>query len=294
MAVSIKDQFLFSVDVVTESFKGMFKELEHHTPTTYDKIMDAVYRETHIGGGMHRMFDGNHTFSGSYEAIKSMTGQVDAFDFIKAHVNEVVTPEGIPLFNLDQVSFNHLSSEVSETLGGHVAPGQIRALARDMNSFNMGEVLSAGVGFAFMAYALNSGDPRATSRTVAVNLCLGIYTANPLQIFTGLAGLAAGVYKGKIQAWELLKGATPVLAGTAAYAIGENILDLSKGESLFVSIAISIGTAAYISCLDARNRKRVQEELGDSPFYPPVMTPHLLSKELEILQRRSSSLSVPV
>ena len=40
-------------------------------PSVYDKAVDAVYNQTHIGGGhLHRLFDGSHTPWGMWENVQ--------------------------------------------------------------------------------------------------------------------------------------------------------------------------------------------------------------------------------
>ncbi|MDE0518455.1 MAG: hypothetical protein OXH36_02715, partial [Bdellovibrionales bacterium] len=86
----LKDSSLFASSIIFESHSKLFQSLERSNPTQYDKIMDQVYRKTHIGGGAHRHFDGTHTFKGSHDAIKKETGSIDAVEYIKSHFNELV------------------------------------------------------------------------------------------------------------------------------------------------------------------------------------------------------------
>ena len=79
----LRDQSLFASSVILESHPKLFQALEGYSPSHYDKIMDQCYRETHIGGGAHRHFDGSHTLKGSYEAIKKATGSVDPVGVFK-------------------------------------------------------------------------------------------------------------------------------------------------------------------------------------------------------------------
>ena len=117
----LKDSSLFASSIILDSHTKLFQALEKHNPTQYDKIMDQVYRETHIGGGTHRHFDGSHTFKGSYDKIKNTIGSVDPVKYLKAHFNEFVTPEGIPLFTLNKNHHEIVSNQISESLGGIVS-----------------------------------------------------------------------------------------------------------------------------------------------------------------------------
>ena len=43
------------------SINSWLQSMVSGAPTIYDRAMDATYNSTHIGGGLHRMFDGGHT-----------------------------------------------------------------------------------------------------------------------------------------------------------------------------------------------------------------------------------------
>ena len=288
----LKDQSLFASSVIFESHPKLFQSLERQSPSQYDKIMDQVYRDTHIGGGSHRHFDGAHTFKGSYDAIKKSTGSVDPVEYLKSHFNEFVTSEGIPLFTLDKNHHELIGHEISESLAGIISPGQIKEYIRDLNSFNAGEFASASVGAVFLVLACRSGNSTAISRVTANNICLGIVTANPLQLFLGVAGLGYGLYHGKIKAYELLRGATPTISGILAYKTANKIFKISKKGSIVFSIGTAIGTEVLLKHLEKRKQEQILKELGDNPHYITALTPDILSAEFIKLDRNSHKLAL--
>lgn len=289
----LADHGLFASSVIFESHPKLFKLLERKDPTQYDKIMDQVFRETHIGGGTHRTFDGSHTFKGSYDTIKNTTGSVDIVEFFKLHFNELVTPEGIPLFTLNKDHYELVSNQMSESLGGTISSGQIREYIRDINSLNAGELTSAGVGIIFLFFALRSKDPQAISRVTALNICIGIATANPVQLFLGVAGLGCGLYQGKIKSYELLRGSAPVISGIIGYQTANKIFNISKNGSIIFSIGTAIGSEILLNHLEKRKKKGVLKELGEeNPHYIPALTPDILQQEFIKLSRNTASLSI--
>ena len=289
----LKDHSLFSSSIIFESHPKLFQALERHSPSQYDRIMDQVYRETHIGGGTHRHFDGSHTFKGSYDKIKEATGSVDPVKYLKAHFNEFITSQGIPLFNLNKNHHEIISNQISESLGGTISPGQIREYIRDLNSFNAGEFASAGIGAIFLFFACCSKNPKAISRVTAVNICLGIATANPFQLVVGVAGLGWGLYHGKIKSYELLRGSAPAISGIIGYQTANKIFNVSKNGSILFSIGTAIGAEILLSHLEKRKKEKVLKELGEeNPHYIPVMTPDILSSEFIKLSRKSQKLSL--
>ena len=289
------NQSLFAGSLVLDAHPKLFQALEGHSPTRYDKIMDQVYRETHIGGGAHRHFDGSHTLKGSYDKIKKIDGSVDPVEYLKSHFKELATPEGIPLFTLDKSSHTTISHEISESLGGVVSPGHIRQYIRDMNSFNAGETVASSVGAVFLFLAFRSRDPKAISRVTACNICLGMATANPLQLFVGVAGLAYGLYQGKIKSYQLLRGAAPVISGMIAHQTAMKVFNISKNGSIMFSIGTAIASGAILNYMEQKmERKQKQsilKELGkNNPHYIAGLTPDILSREFMKLSRRTLAL----
>ena len=283
----VKDNGLFASSVFMENHADLFRSLENTSPHEYSKIMDKVYNDTHIGGGFHRTFDGSHTLKGSYDAIKNEVGEVDLTEFFKAHFRELVTPEGIPIMTLDKQQYENLSNEISETLGGILSPGDIRSYFRDINSVNAGEVCASGLGLVFTLAAIRSGDEKAISRVIASNLCLGIATANPLQLLFGVCFLAHGVYNGKIKSYELLKGAAPAIMGIIGYQTANKLFGFGKGGCIVFSIGTAVASNMLIEHMDKKNREQIIEELGeDNPGYITAMTPDILGNEFAKLSRR--------
>ncbi len=55
---------------LSDAFNDLTQAVVDGSATIYDKAMDAEYLETHIGGGLHRLFDGGHTISGAWDAAR--------------------------------------------------------------------------------------------------------------------------------------------------------------------------------------------------------------------------------
>ena len=254
--------------------------------------MDSAYNKMHIGGRAHRHFDGSHTFKGSYETISKKTGSVDFFEYFKSHYREFITPEGIPLFTLDKNQHEAISNQISESLGGTISGGQIREYIRDFNSFNIGKAASAGIGSIFLFFAMRSGNVKAISRVTALNICLGMATANPLQLFVGITGLAGGLYKGKIQSYELLRGSAPVIAGIVGYQTSRHLFHVSKTNSIVFSIGVNIASEILLSHLESKKEAKILRDLGENnPHYITALTPGILRDEFVKLSLNSSNLS---
>ena len=289
----LKDQGLFASSLFLESHPELFKAIEGHKPSSYDKIMDQVYRETHIGGGTHRSFDGSHTFKGSYDKIKEVAGSVDLVEYLKSHFKEFVTPEGIPLFNLDKNRHEMISNEISESLGGNISPGWIRKYLRDFNSFDAVETATTGIGAVFLFLAIRSGNPKAISRVTAANICFAFATANLLLLFLGVAGLGHGLYHGKIKSYDLLGGISSVILGMTAYKTATSIFKISKSGAVISSIGATVLSEALFSHLERKRKEKVLKELGkNNSHYIAALTPDILSREIMRFSRKDQKLAL--
>ena len=56
-------------DVAT-SIDRWTRESFNAAATIYDKATDAEYLQTHIAGGLHRLFDGGHDLIGAWKAVR--------------------------------------------------------------------------------------------------------------------------------------------------------------------------------------------------------------------------------
>ena len=293
MKKNILESSVYGSGSTFETYNKAFQWLEDRKASDYDKIMDRTYAETFIGGGHHRSYDGSHTFSGSYDAIHEATGDVDLRQFLEAHFDELVTPNGIPMFTLDHARYKTLTNEISEILGGHVSAGALRNMGLDFNSINAGELATAGVGSIFLAAAFRSGNPQAISRVTALNLCVGLCTGNPVQVVTGLGGLALGVYLGKIQSWDLLMGAAPPLAGFGMSG-GAEFVGAGAGTSILIGLASAIATGAYLANLDRKRQARLHYELGGNTHYLAAQSPYGIGMQLGLWERQQLKLAVSI
>ena len=70
------------------------------------------------------------------------------------------------------------------------------------------------------------------------------------------------MYKGKIQARELLKGAAPVIAGIIGYGAASELFSLGKGGSIVFAIGSGIATNALITKLEAESRDKDDCRVG--------------------------------
>ncbi len=161
--------------------------------TIYDKAMDAVYLETHIGGGNHRLFDGGHTLLGAIKATHNASPDdnliQEALGGIQGLLRDVSTPKGLPLATWDKSTYDAVTGSLQETFG---IP---KSWLYDLNSFDVGELLGGTVGVVSLIFGWN----RAETESFA-NLATGMgmsaaVSANPLLLAVSVVAFGRAFHK---------------------------------------------------------------------------------------------------
>lgn len=114
-----------------ELSRWLTKHFSSHASTIASRAMDAKFIETGVGGSWHRLVDGGHSISGSWEAVKGALPDLDTRELIGVWTNEywkdLITARGMPIVLLESTEnvseyVKHLDSvNVVEILGGSVA-----------------------------------------------------------------------------------------------------------------------------------------------------------------------------
>lgn len=187
--------------------------------TVYDKALDATYLRGHLGGGNHRLFDGGHDLVGAWERVRSAS-ELDSFGdevvgYVQALWKDGTTAKGLPFATWDKADFDKLAESLS------ALPGVSKAWVYDLASYDVFEVLSAGLGAVGILFALQHDDLERLSEVLGSMGVTSIIAANPSMgltviLTTGYAywrkeGAAGGEF---LSAPGVAKGAT--LAGLSA------------------------------------------------------------------------------
>lgn len=103
-------------------------QFSNQRATIASKAMDAEYLRTQVGGSWHRLYDGGHSLSGSWNAVSESLPDLAALDRLSIWANEywkdLVTTRGMPIIILDHADqlgeyFKHLDSvNVAQLIGG--------------------------------------------------------------------------------------------------------------------------------------------------------------------------------
>ena len=157
------------------------------TPTIYDRAMDATYNATHIGGGLHRMFDGSHTIPGAFQAVRNASPDDNIFQeaagLLQGLARDATTPMGLPLVNWDQGTFSGLA----DTLGSLGIP---RDWLVDMVNYDAVELVGSSIGVIAIALNWNNEDVEEFSSLVGGMGLSAAVSANPLLLLVTIVALA--------------------------------------------------------------------------------------------------------
>ena len=180
-------QSLLANAEASTSVNGWIQSLVSGTPTIYDRAMDSTYNATHMGGGLHRMFDGSHTIPGAFRAVRDASPDdtilEEAAGYLQAMTRDATTPMGLPLVNWDQDTFHGLA----DSLGTFGIP---RDWLIDMVSYDAAELAGASIGIVAVALNWNNGDVEDFSKLVGGMGLSAAVGANPLLLIVTVVALA--------------------------------------------------------------------------------------------------------
>ena len=172
---------------LSRSVNAWLQGMVSGAPTIYDRAMDATYNTTHIGGHLHRMFDGSHTIPGAFEAVRNASPDDNIFQeaagLLQALARDATTPMGLPLVNWDQDTFNRLT----DTLGGL---GISRDWLIDLVNYDAVELVGSSIGVVAIALNWNNEDIEEFTTIVGGMGLSAAVGANPLLLTVTVVALA--------------------------------------------------------------------------------------------------------
>jgi hypothetical protein len=198
--------------------------------TIYDKAMDRVYQETHIGGGDHRLFDGGHDPLGAWEAV-SHANPDDTFlhevgAYFVAIWKDMVTPDGLPIVTWDQDTFDALSHAAQDAIG--VSADWVK----DMVTFTATETIGAATGLLAVVLNWNKEDIDRFASLVGSFGLSSIASGNPFLLVISVVCLARSYQQAKLR---------------GRYAdLGHGVAKGSIGSAAFLGATVLVGGPAWV------------------------------------------------
>ncbi len=172
---------------LSSTINSWLQSMVSGAPTIYDRAMDATYNSTHIGGGLHRMFDGGHTVPGAFEAVRNASPDDNIFQeaagLLQALARDATTPMGLPLVNWDRDTFYGLAN----TLEGF---GVSRDWLIDLVNYDAVELVGSSIGVVAIALNWNNEDIEEFTTIVGGMGLSAAVSANPLLLVVTIVALA--------------------------------------------------------------------------------------------------------
>lgn len=170
-------QALLATDLA-DTLNSALASLASGTATVYDKAMDAEYLATHLGGGLHRLFDGGHTLAGAAKAaftVETDDGVLGRAAGLTAGLfKDATTPAGLPLFTWTRDGYDQAADFMKDTFGVS------KAAFADLATYDAAELLGGLVGSAALLLRWSDGDAKDFGRIVASSGVASAMALNPL------------------------------------------------------------------------------------------------------------------
>lgn len=228
--------------------------------STYDRAIDAVYNQTHIGGPhIHHNLDGSHTWAGAIQTLQ------DAFpedsDFQRAFhalvhlANDCTTPSGINPF-LNPHEFEVCKTFLIESF--HLP----RSLANDLLNINAAELVGAAVATTALLLGLSEHQLDTLGEYVGRLTFASYFAGNPVLFFLTAIALGYVCYRlwssesvGEAVQGMLLGG----VSGATFFAVATQL----SGPVVSIVLGVMAAAAACyaVSWVYQQVRRSLQDDL---------------------------------
>ena len=172
-------------------------KLTDGAPTIYDRAMDSVYNTTHVGGNLHRQFDGGHTIIGAFQAARYASPNDSILQELagtaKGLLKDSATSRGLPFATWTPDIYFRAAQAVEKHL---LIP---KKTFYSMTSWNVPKALSAGIGLAELAMHWKSRDVRKLGEIAGRLITSATVFKNGVLLLVALPALGKAVFEGARQ-----------------------------------------------------------------------------------------------
>ncbi len=235
---------------------AMLAKISAGPATIYDKAMDAEYLATSLGGGNHRMFDGGHTLTGAFEAVRGASAEdtvlQETVGYMQGLFRDLTTPMGLPLANWDKGTYDQVSGYLQSQF--NIPKGWFY----DINSFDAAEVIGAGVGVVAVFFCWNRAESEQFARLAGGMGLSAALSANPLLLIVTIAALARAFQVARLEgrAGDTVDGLFRGAATAATSLVPVSAVAALGGPA---GLALLVGLIAGILAAKAVSRVSVVE-----------------------------------
>ena len=221
-----------------------------NTPNTtvYDKAIDSVYLQTHVGGSqLHHLIDGQHDIFGAFEAASQALPNDSLWQELMGTVHhlskDLFSVSGLPVVSLKPDSYHAAGAWVSENL--HISKGWLG----DLLQINGLELFSGVLSVCAVVIGCKQADMRHLAELAAASGLAGMLAANPIALCAASIALVMA-WKHRSNAGDLGKSLI-VGAGTAGVTLGVGSALAAMGISFGLlpasgSILLSVVLGLYV------------------------------------------------
>lgn len=239
--------------------------------TLYDKAIDSVYLQTHVGGAsLHHLLDGQHDLCGAFraaaQALPDDSTAQEVLGMAQHLGKDLFSVSGLPLFSLEPQTYHQASAWLQHTFG---LP---KAWLGDLLQVNGLELFSGLLAAAAVVLGYQQADTARLAELAGACGLSSALAANPVAMAAAAVALVLA-WKGRGSAAEIGRGMLiGVGSAVAVQAAGSALGLLGLGGGLLPAlacVAVSMALGLY-----ARNLLHRHLPGGSSSSaLPPVSVP---------------------
>lgn len=255
--------------------------------TPYDKAIDSVYLQTHLGGAqLHHLIDGQHDILGAFDAASRALPDDSAWQEVMGTAHhlgkDLFSVSGVPLFSVEPDTYHSASAWLHDTFA---VP---KSWLGDLLQVNGLELFAGVLAAAAVVVGYRQADMQRLAELSGASGLAGALAANPLGLCAGAVALvmawkmrrdpaalgrAALVGAGTVGTVEL------VGAGLGALGLGGGLLPALGG--LAVSVAVGLYARKFLAAAVYGNAPAAAPNHPREQWQLPEMT------EVQLLVKRS-------
>lgn len=238
---SLDSSLIAGVTPIGDPLAGILAKEFNHNFDAYDRAIDSVYNNTHVGGsGLHHLLDGQHSVWGAFEAVRGVRTD-DSFvtEMLQAceHLlRDVASKSGInPLMTFSRDQFDKLGDMVSHL-------GISKTMLADVLTFNGSELIGGLAGLAAMLILGNKPDPSRISQVSGGLLISSLVTANPILFPIAAGGIVYSAMKSGDPLQSLKKSGKGALVSGSALLLSSLV-----GGPIWIGCLVGAATAMLVN-----------------------------------------------